>query len=48
MVNKEPKGAYNIAPISYGKNYDYWKECMRVHIQLMDTDVWDDVANGRY
>jgi len=48
MANKEPNGAYNRAPIFDGENYDYWKECMSIHIQLMDMDIWDDVVNGRF
>jgi len=39
MANKEPKGDYNKAPIFDGENYDYWKECMSVHIQLVDNGV---------
>jgi len=46
MANKEPKGAYNRAPIFDGKNCNYWKECMSVHIQSVDMDVWDAVVNG--
>jgi len=48
MANKEPKGTYNITPIFDGENYDYWKECMSVHIQSVDMDVWDAVVNGRF
>jgi hypothetical protein len=48
MDNKEPKGAYNREPIFDGENYDYWKECMSVHIQSVDMDVWDVVVNGRF
>jgi len=48
MDIKEPKGAYNRAPIIDGENYDYWKECMSVHIQSVDMDVWDAIANGRF
>ncbi|MCH88300.1 phytoalexin-deficient 4-2 protein, partial [Trifolium medium] len=48
MANKEPKGAYNRAPIFDGENYDYWKECMSIHIQSLDMDVWDAVVNGRF
>jgi len=48
MASKEPKGAYNMAPIFDGENYGYWKECMSVHIQSGDMDVWDAVANGRF
>jgi hypothetical protein len=48
MASKEPKGAYNRAPIFDGENYDYWKECMSVHIQSVDMDVWDAVVNGRF
>jgi len=48
MANKEPKGDYNRAPIFDGENYDYWKECMSIHIQSVDMDVWDSVVNGRF
>jgi len=48
MASKELKGAYNRAPIFDGKNYDYWKECMSLHIQSVDMEVWDAVANGRF
>jgi len=37
-----------MAPIFDGENYDYWKECMRVHIQSVDMDVWDTVVNGQF
>ena len=46
MMNKEPKGAYNRASIFNSENYDYWKECMNVHIQSVNMDVWDTVVNG--
>jgi len=45
MENKEPNGAYNKAPIFDRENYDYWKECMSFHIQLIDMDV--STANFR-
>jgi len=48
MASKEPKGAYNRAPTFDGENYDYWKECMSVHIQSVDMDVWDAVVNGQF
>ena len=48
MPSKEPKGDYNRAPIFDGENYDYWKKYMSIHIQLVDMDVWDAVANGRF
>jgi len=48
MANKEPKGAYNKAPNFDGENYDWWKECMSVHIHSVDMDVWDTVVNGRF
>jgi len=48
MASKEQKGAYNNAPIFEGENYDYWKECMSVHIQSVDMDVWEAVVNGRF
>jgi len=48
MASKEPNGAYNRAHIFVGENYDYWKECMSVHIQSVDMDVWDAMANGRF
>ena len=48
MASKEPKGAYNRRPIFDGENYDYWKECMSVHIQSVDMDVQDIVVNGRF
>ena len=48
MTSKEPRGAYNRAPIFDGDNYDYSKECMSVHIQSVDMDVWDAVVNGRF
>jgi len=46
MANKEPKGAYNRALTFDEENYEYWKECMSIHIQLVDMDVWDVVVNG--
>ena len=38
----------NRAPFFYDENYDYWKECMSIHIQSVDMDVRDVVTNGRY
>jgi len=32
MASKEPKGEYIREPIFDDENYDYWKECMSVHI----------------
>ena len=48
MKNKDHKGAYNRDPIFDEENYDYWNECMSVHIQPVDMDVWDAVFNGRF
>ena len=48
MASKEPKGAYNRAPIFDGEIYDYWKECMSVRIQSVDMHVWEAVVNGRF
>jgi len=48
MASKEPKGDYNRAPIFDGENYDYWKECMNIHIQSVNMDVLDAVANRRF
>ena len=48
MVSKKHTRAYKRAPIFDGENYDYWKEYMSVHIQSVDMDVWDAVANGRF
>jgi hypothetical protein len=48
MASKEPKGAYNRAPIFDGENYVYWKECMSIHIKSVDMDVWYAVANRRF
>jgi len=48
MANKEPNGAHNKAPIFDEENYDYWKECISVHIQSVDMDVWHSVVNGRF
>jgi hypothetical protein len=48
MASKEPTGVYKRPPIFNGENYDYWKECMSVHIQSVDMDVWDDVAKGQF
>ena len=48
MANKEPKGDYNRAPIFDGENYDYWKECMNIHMKSVDMDVWDAVVNGQF
>ena len=48
MASKEPKGACNRAPIFDVENYNYWKECMSVHIQSVDMDVWNAVAKWRF
>jgi len=48
MARKEPKGDYNRAPIFDRENYDYWKECMIIHIQSVDMDVYDAMPNGRF
>jgi len=39
MMSKDPKGAYNRAPVLDADNYDYWKECISVHIQMVNMDV---------
>ena len=44
----EPKGAYNRAPIFNGENYGYWNDCMRVHINLIDMNVWTAIQNGPF
>jgi len=48
MASKEPNGDYNKAPIFDGENYDYWNECMSIHIQSVNMDVWHAVANRRF
>ena len=44
----EPKGAYNRAPVFNGENYGYWKDCMRVHINSIDRNVWTAIQNGPF
>lgn len=44
----EPKGAYNKAPIFNGKNYDYWKDCMCIHINSINRNVWNAIQNGPF
>jgi len=46
MENKEPNGAYNRAPIFDSKNYEYWKECMSVHIQSVDMNFGMSWSTG--
>jgi len=46
MERKEPKGAYNRAPIFYGENYDYKKEYMSIHNQSVDMDMWMSSLTG--
>ena len=41
-----PKGAYDRAPIFTGKNYDYWKALMRIHVNSIDKVIWDAIQNG--
>lgn len=48
MANKDPKGAYNRAPVFVGENYEYWKDCMSVHIMSIDMEVWNSIKNGRF
>lgn len=42
----EPKGDYKRAPIFTGKNYSYWKACMRIHVNSYDKGVWGVIQNG--
>src|SRR4051812_5129224 len=44
----EPKGVYNRVPIFNGKNYGNWKDCMRVHINSIDWNVWNAIQNGPF
>ncbi|PNX80237.1 phytoalexin-deficient 4-2 protein [Trifolium pratense] len=46
MARNDPKGAYNSAPVFTGENYEFWKECMSVHIMSIDMEVWKAVTNG--
>lgn len=44
----EPNGAYNKASIFNGENYGYWKDCMHIHINSIDVNVWKDIQNGPF
>ena len=44
----EPKGVYNRAHVFNGENYGYWKDCMRVHINSIDRNVWTAIQNGPF
>src|SRR4051812_21232477 len=40
------KGAYNKAPVFTRENYSYWKECMCIHINSVDRNIWNVIVNG--
>ena len=43
-----PKGAYNRALVFNNENYGYWKDCMRVHINSIDRNVWASIQDGTF
>src|SRR4051812_39401699 len=43
-----PKGAHNRAPVFNGENYGYWKDCMCVHINAIDRNIWTAIVNGPF
>nr|UBX54607.1 transposon Pol polyprotein [Lupinus angustifolius] len=38
----------NRPPVFSGEGYAYWKVCLRIYIEAIDTDIWDSVVNGPY
>ncbi|XP_050915618.1 uncharacterized protein LOC127130693 [Lathyrus oleraceus] len=44
----EPKGVYNKTCVFNGENYGYWRDCMRVHINYIDRNVWNSIQNGPF
>lgn len=44
----EPKGAYDRAPIFNGKNHGYWKDCIHVHINSINGEVWNATQSGHF
>lgn len=44
----EPNEVYNKAPIFNGEIYGYWKNCMRIHINSIDRNVWNTIQNGPF
>lgn len=44
----EPKRAYNRSPVFNGENYGYWKDCMRVHINSIEINVWVSIRDGPF
>lgn len=45
-MSNDPKWAYNRAPILTGENYNYWKDCMCIHINSIDMKVWKVIQDG--
>lgn len=45
-MEHEPIGAYNRALVYNGENYGYCKDCMHIHINSTDKEVWNAIQNG--
>jgi hypothetical protein len=44
----ESKEAYDKALIFNGDNYDYWKDCMCIHMTSRDKELWNVIATGPF
>jgi hypothetical protein len=44
----ESKEAYDKALIFNGDNYDYWKDCMCIHMTSRDKELWNVIVTGPF
>ena len=47
-MDSEPKGAYNKVPVFNGEDYGLWEDCMCLHINSIDKNVWNSIQNGPF
>jgi len=48
MKDMEERFSTNKSPMFRGIKYDYWKECMIAHFELIHIDIWEVMENGDY
>ncbi|XP_050895540.1 uncharacterized protein LOC127102179 [Lathyrus oleraceus] len=47
-MTSESKGVYNKSPVFNGENYGYWMDCMCIHINSIDRNLWNAIQNGPF
>ena len=45
-MENDPKWAYTRVPIFTGENCICWKDCMCVHINSVDINIWKVIEDG--